>query len=167
MHRLPGNKNSNGSIIILFLLISIFSGFVSLQAQVAVSEVDTVLDVTRAARLIVTDLLNEEKSQSILIDSLMYQNTMDSLTISQMIRIQNEQRAKLMTLGGQIDQTRQSHQQLVYEIDKIKPAYSDLIIPGAAGIIGGVLYSGETGEKFAIGLFIYGTLFTLKHFGVY
>lgn len=149
MHLIPEKPNLSFLAVIFYLLIIISGSSASLRAQETFSKVDTVLDVTKAARIIVSDLLIEEEVQRQLIDSLIYQNMQDSLTIIQMLRIQNEQKIRLLSLSEEIEMTRKSHEDLVYEIEKIKPAYTDIVIPTAGGVLGAMLVDGESAEKAA------------------
>lgn len=163
------NKNLFCSVVISLLLILLCTGFTSLQAQQdsSSSAIDSLLTATGEARKIVDDLLRQEDHQHAMMDSLRQHSMLDSMTIANLIQRQKEQKALLLNLEKQTYMANENHKTLISEIDKIKPHYSDLLIPAGGGILGAALYTGNVGEKVAFGLLIYGVTLTLKHFGVY
>lgn len=163
------NKNLFSSVVISLLLTLLCTGFTSLQAQQdsSSSAVDSLLAATGKAREIVDDLLRQEDHQHAMMDSLRQHSMLDSVIIANLIRRQNEQKGLLINLEKQTYMANENHKKLISEIDKIKPRYSDLLVPVGGGILGAAFFTGSVGEKVAFGILIYGTILTLKHFGVY
>jgi len=126
---------------------------------------DSLIITTKRAALIVEELIAEEDSTIALVKQLRATNLVDSLTLVEQIRIQNMQKARLIALSNELTIAMREHDQLVTELNYVKPAASDLILPVSGGLIAYAFTNGETGQKAGVGVAVFAILMTLEHYG--
>ena len=146
------------SIVLLLLTIQT----VSAQQQ---SNSDSLIITTKRAVIIVEELIAEEDSTLVLVKQLRVTNLADSLNLVEQIRIQNMQKARLIALSNELTLAMREHDQLITELNYVKPAASDLILPVSGGLIAYAFTNGETGQKAGVGVAVFAILMTLEHYG--
>ena len=170
MVALPGYKNSNFCPPISLLWIVCLAVILIRPAQAQPREItgrDSLIHVTHRAQILVDSLIADEKKTESLIRQLRHKTEEDSVLLLEQLKLQNEQRAKLLALSRELDDTREQHEALVEEIGKIRPKMADILIPAGGGIVAFALTNGATEQKALAGVGVFAVLITLRHFGIY